>query len=183
MLMAVAERAAGCRDLGSGAQRSPARKRRGCLEGGRAGGRKGCSSPSRLGTSAHLHFGHRRPAVASPSWQGTRGHSPWGAPSPTKPPGLGRGCCSTVPAHPMVLLGTGRARLSCSLRRCLTVPVIPSPVCKMLTSPPARAVQLERDNYKLLCPHCPCPGSWRLAGGSGHPKASRHGAARTLTQN
>ncbi|XP_055577391.1 uncharacterized protein LOC129736886 [Falco cherrug] len=129
------------------------------LPGGREG-RDGYSSLGRLDTSAYPCFGHL--AVASSSWQGAGRHWLWRALSSTEPPELGQGCCSVVPAHPVVPLGTGRARLGCSPCGCLSVPVIPSLVCKTLTSPPARAMQLERDNYKLLSPRCPWPGSWSL---------------------
>jgi len=129
------------------------------LPGGREGG---------MQQAGHLRsplLWAQTPSVAWLSWWGAGGRC-GEPPSPAEPLGQAWGWCSAVPAHPVVLLGTGRAWLGCSL----TVPVIPSPVCKTLASPPARAIQKGRDSCELLHPCCPCPGSQSLPLGWGTPK-------------
>lgn len=98
------------------------------------------------------------------------------SPEPHRGPGTETRLLLCCPAHPMVLLGTGRAHPGCSPCRSLTMPVSPSLVWKTLASPPARAMQMEKDKYKLLCPHCPCPGSRSISAGQDTPAQ----AARTL---
>lgn len=50
------------------------------------------------------------------------------------------------------------------------MPAIPSSDCRTLSSAPARATQLGRDDHQLLSPYYLWPGSWSLPAGQDTPK-------------